>query len=192
MSRWAEAFAALSRAVDTSDTSRHIPSPTPDVSRSVHSVTPQPEAVEQTGVARDWSDTEEERASIVEYDGGIPRAWAEGFARLHPDRSPGDVPATRWVQFINDVGGFLDGPFCVGATALGWGPLDLFGSDRARPFAHVDKAGLLWMINGGRLIALTAQTATIERRAGIRHTYRRKPGQLGQVLAWELEDDEKG
>jgi len=30
-----------------------------------------------------------ERAAIVEHDGAIPRAWAEGFARLDPNRPPG-------------------------------------------------------------------------------------------------------
>src|SRR5215472_16428621 len=38
-----------------------------------------------------WGEAEEERAAIVEYDGNITHAWAEGFARLHPDRPPGDV-----------------------------------------------------------------------------------------------------
>ena len=31
-----------------------------------------------------WGEAEAERAAIVEYDGGLPRAWAEGFARLDP------------------------------------------------------------------------------------------------------------
>ena len=35
-----------------------------------------------------WGEAEEERAAIVEHDGNIPRAWAEGFARLDPDRPP--------------------------------------------------------------------------------------------------------
>src|SRR5262249_26609377 len=29
-----------------------------------------------------WSEVEEQRAASVEYDGNIPRAWAEGFSRL--------------------------------------------------------------------------------------------------------------
>jgi hypothetical protein len=53
------------------------------------------------------ADELEERAAIVEYDGGVPRAWAEGYARLHPDRPPKDLPPKRWLQFINDIGRFL-------------------------------------------------------------------------------------
>jgi len=33
----------------------------------------------------------------------------------------------RWKRFVDDVGLFLDSPFCAVAAALGWGPLDLFG-----------------------------------------------------------------
>ena len=127
-----------------------------------------------------------ERAAIVEFDGNSSRAWAEGFARLDPDKPPGDLPPARWCTFIDDIGRFLDSPFCPSAAALGWGPLDLFGCDSDRPFTGVDKAGLLWLLDGGRLIALTADTATIETRTGARQTYRRKPGEPGRVLAWEL------
>src|ERR1700730_2685598 len=45
-----------------------------------------------------WSDGNEERAAIIEYDGGILRAWAEGFARLDAIKPPGDVPPRRWRQ----------------------------------------------------------------------------------------------
>jgi hypothetical protein len=128
----------------------------------------------------------EQRSAIIEHDGKIPREWAEGFARLDPDRPPADVPPRRWLQFVDDVGRFLDSRFCVVAIALGWGPHDLFGCDRNRPFARIDQAGLLWLLNGDRLIALTGNTAKIETRTGARHTYRRKPSETGRVLAWEL------
>jgi hypothetical protein len=59
-------------------------------------------------------------------NGGVPRAWAEGFARLDPDRPPVDVPPHRWRRFIDDVGLFLDSPFCAVAAAFGWTAFDLF------------------------------------------------------------------
>jgi hypothetical protein len=133
-----------------------------------------------------WSDAEDERAAIVEHDGKVPRAWAEGFARLNPDRPPGDVPLKRWQLFVDDGGRFLDSPFCAVAAALGWGPLDLFGCDRDRPFARIDQAGLLWLLDGDRLVALSENTATIEKCTGARQTFRRKPIEPGRVLAWEL------
>jgi hypothetical protein len=66
-----------------------------------------------------WGEAEEERAAIVEYDSGIPRAWAEGFARLSGARPPADMPLKRWRRFVDDVGSFLDGRFCAVAVKLG-------------------------------------------------------------------------
>ena len=135
-----------------------------------------------------WGEAEGERAAIFEHEGKIPRAWAEGFAMLDPDRPPGELPLKRWQRFVDDLGLFLDSPFCAVAAALGWGPNDLFGCDRDRPFARIDAAGLLWLLNGDRLIALSENTATIEMKTGARQTYRRRaPGEQGRVLAWELE-----
>ena len=64
--------------------------------------------------------------------------------------------------------------------------IDLFGCDRDRPLARIDQAGLLWLVNGDKLVALTENTATIERQTGARQTYRRKPSTPGRVLVWEL------
>jgi hypothetical protein len=141
-----------------------------------------------------WSEAEEERAAIVEHDGGIPREWSEGFARLHPDHPPPGVPPKRWLRFVDDVGQFLDSPFSAVAAALGWGPLDLFGCNRDRPIDHVDKAGLVWSLHSDRLVALTEHTAKIATKTGRHLTYRRRePSEPdGRVLAWELVTDGSG
>jgi len=136
-----------------------------------------------------WDEAEEERAAIVEYDGDVLRAWAEGFARLDPDHPPGDVLPKRWLTFVNDVGRFLDSDFCGTAAALGWGPLNLFGCDRERPFARIDHAGLLWLLNGDRLVDLDRHRAVIEKSTGALQGFRRRPVAVGEVvLAWELVD----
>jgi hypothetical protein len=132
-----------------------------------------------------WDEGEAKRAAIVEHSGRIPCAWAEGFARLDPDRPPADAPARRWVRFIDDIGLFLDSPFCAVAAALGWTALDLFGADRDRPFARIDQKGLLWLLNGKKLVALTEDTATMQTQTGARQILRRKPAEPGQVLPWE-------
>ena len=64
-----------------------------------------------------WTDAHEERAAIIEHDGGAPRAWAEGLARLDPSRPPADVPPKRWAKFIDDCGRFLDDGWAVEAIA---------------------------------------------------------------------------
>ncbi len=140
-----------------------------------------------TLLAGDWGDDQEERAAIVEHDAGAPREWAEGFARLDPARPPGDVPRERWLAFLDDCGRFLDGGWGPRAAALGWGPLDLFGCDRVKPFARIDRQGLLWILGGHRLVALTAELAKFETETGKRLTYRPAPlREAGDVLPWEL------
>lgn len=137
-------------------------------------------------VGTKWGDDAEEHAAIIEHDGKIPRDWAEGFARLDPDLPPGDVLLRRWQRFVNDVGLFLDGPFCSVAASLGWTAYDLFGCDRDRPFARLDQQGLLWLLDGCKLVALSENTTTIEMRTGARQTYRRQQSAMGCARAWEL------
>lgn len=79
MSRWAETFAALSGGADSLDTVQHSDGPS-EVSRTVNSVTavatpPEPPAADRELAT--WGEVEEERAAIVEHDGGISRAWAK-------------------------------------------------------------------------------------------------------------------
>jgi hypothetical protein len=134
-----------------------------------------------------WDDTEEERAAVVEFDGGAPRAWAEALARLDPSKPPADVPPRRWLRFIDDCGRFLDGGCAGKAAGFGWGPLDLFGCDRERPFARIDRLGLLWLLKGGTVRELHRDRAIVETTGGALQTYRRRPVEVGRVvLAWQL------
>jgi hypothetical protein len=134
-----------------------------------------------------WSDAEEERAAMVEYDGGAPRAWAEALARLDPTRPPRDMSAKRWLRFIDDCGRFLDDGWAARAAAFGWEPLHLFGCDRNRWYARLDHLGLLWRVNGGRMVELHRDRAIIELKSGARHCFRCRRLEVGRaVLAWEL------
>jgi hypothetical protein len=49
------------------------------------------------------------------------------------------------------------------------------GADRFRPFAGVDRAGLAWFIGKGEVVAITAETATIQKPSGARQTFYRRP-----------------
>ena len=142
-----------------------------------------------SGRSGGWSDNCDGRTA---FEGGAPQAWAEALARLDPAHPPRDVPRQRWVQFIDDCGRFLDSGWAQRAIWLGWAPIDLFGCDRERPYAKVDQAGLLWLIEGRSLIALSHDIAVIgsPSEGGQRH-YRRRAGKRRQnVMAWELADEE--
>jgi hypothetical protein len=105
------------------------------------------------------------------------------------------------VRFIDDCGMFLYGSWAAKAAALGWGPFELFGCNRHKPFARIDHMGLLWLLNGRKLIALTADSAAIgtpsgspltfhrKTETGVHQTYHRRSEEVTDlVLAWELEE----
>ena len=73
------------------------------------------------------------------------------------------------------------------AAALGWGPADLWGCHREKPYERLDCAGLLWLLNGAEIVTLTADTATIRTQTGAIQSFRRRPAPTGTVLAWELD-----
>jgi hypothetical protein len=53
---------------------------------------------------------------------------------------------------VDDAGHFLD-TWAAEPAACGWGPLEVFGCDRNRPWQRLDKMGLAWFIGGGRIVA---------------------------------------
>jgi hypothetical protein len=135
-----------------------------------------------------WAASERVHVDIA-YDEARRRALVKELARLDPARPPADVPPHRWSQFIDDCDRFLSAPWISYAVELGWRPHDLFGCDRLRPFARIDRAGLLWFIHGHKLIALTGDTAVLESARGARQTFYRRPvAAEDTVLAWELDE----
>jgi hypothetical protein len=109
---------------------------------------------------------------------------------LDPALPLGDTPPKRWAQLIEDVATFIADGWAEKAHALSWTAFDLIGCDRDRPFARIDQQGLLWTLNGRKLVALTAETATIASCSGARLTYRRKPGRIGRMLPWPRQYEE--
>jgi hypothetical protein len=116
-------------------------------------------------------------------DLGIGRCLDDGIAVVQnppwlysadPASPPGDVPPGRWRQFLMDARAFAGSQWAEQAAALGWTEDDLYGADDAAPFARRDKAGLLRLLNGNRLIAISEDAAVIETRNGARQTYRRR------------------
>jgi len=87
---------------------------------------------------------------------------------------------------IKDAHQFIDQGWAAQAVGLGWSALDLFGCHPQAPFARIAQQGLLWLLNGRRLVVLTAEFAAIEAASGGRLTCRRAPIETGQVLAWDL------
>ena len=89
----------------------------------------------------------------------MPEIYASAFAQLHT-HAPSGVPLERWHQFINDAGIFLDQWGCE-AEQLDWRVEDLFGLHPLAPMARYDGMGLLWMLQGECVVALTATGARL-------------------------------
>jgi hypothetical protein len=93
----------------------------------------------------------------------IPREWVEGVARLEQHRPPPDIPRHRWAQFVQDCDAFLKTEQPASrAVELGWDAMALFGCAPKRPLDYLGSAGLVWAINGGRLLELHRDWAVID------------------------------
>ena len=124
---------------------------------------------------------------MMEVGAGVPRQWAEGFARLKLARpAPGFLPQ-RWRQIIDDGGKFLDRWGAV-AAGLGWSSEDVFGVDPAVPAVRYDAMGLVPLIGGGTVTKITEHAATIRRESESELVYLRCPG-VGGVALWDLQSD---
>ena len=70
----------------------------------------------------------------------------------------------RWKTMAQDARAFLD-RWGRAAHLLGWTALDLFGVHPDAPAARFDVMGLVPMLNGRRVIAITKEAAEALRRS---------------------------
>ena len=104
---------------------------------------------------------------------------------MRPPADYAGVYIARWRQLIEDGDRFLE-RWERDATALGWNTIDLFGCDRAKPFARIDLAGVVLLLEGRAVVELT-ETAAMIAELGQRHQrfFRRRPSSE-QVALWDL------
>jgi hypothetical protein len=120
-----------------------------------------------------------------------PVYYASALAVLRAE-CPAYVDAADWQQAIEDGHRFIT-EWGKQAEALGWTSADLFGLDTPpekpapnyRRLSRYDQTGLVWLLQGRRVVELTKDNAVIETATGT-VTYRRynKPalGPLGDSL----------
>jgi len=120
-----------------------------------------------------------------------PGSYASALAALRAN-CPAHVPEDRWHQAIVDATAFTS-KWGAQAHALGWTERELLGlpdvPDRPRPkyqrLSRYDQTGLVWLLQGRRVVELTKDKAVIETATGT-VSYRRynKPalGPLGDSV----------
>jgi hypothetical protein len=111
---------------------------------------------------------------------------------LSPSRVPHHWPAATWPQFVIDADSFCR-DWAEKALLQGWPIWELFGCHRRAPWGRIQGMGLVLLLNGKEIAAMTPREAVIRTRTGARQTYRRKPTDplhpAERCLVWELEDE---
>jgi hypothetical protein len=119
----------------------------------------------------------------------IPAEWTKGVALLPTMAPPRGYPAHAWQQLVVDAERFLD-DWAPQAAALGWPGWELLGCHRRAPWGRIQGMGLVLLLHGDPLAALTASEAVIRRPSGAHQTRRRKAVDplpaAERCLVWEL------
>lgn len=115
----------------------------------------------------------------------LPPELVENYARLQLMKPPRGVSIEWWYRTIDGGGRFLDA-WGTEAVRLGYTAMDIFGVGRDAPEARHDLKGLVALLDGAEVIALTADKATIRNPAGRVLSIYRSPAAVGQVALWEL------
>jgi hypothetical protein len=144
---------------------------------------------------RDISDQSDQRSLSTARDepfgrlcrfGRTPPALVEAFEALER-RCPEGIEQEIWHQAVEDGRRFLN-RWGDQAHPLGWTSEDLFGLDDVpinaassyRRLSRYDKTGLIWLLRGWPVLALTRAAAAIKTPTGAILTYRKsKHGCLG-------------
>jgi hypothetical protein len=123
---------------------------------------------------------------------GVPAVRLEGVARLTTMAPPRTYPARAWQQLIVDAERSVE-DWAVQATVFGWPGWELFGCHRRAPWGRIQGMGLVLLLHGDPLTALTASEAVIRRPSGAHQTWRRKAADplpaAERCLVWELGDE---
>jgi hypothetical protein len=100
-----------------------------------------------------------------------PTPFAHFLAALQA-RQPQGVDGFRWREALKDGRRFLE-TWGSQAANLGWTANDLFGLHPIEPLARYDAKGLVWLLHGRPVVALTATEATIQASSGATLSFKR-------------------
>jgi hypothetical protein len=111
---------------------------------------------------------------------GLPDEWQAILNELKGATPVDGFGDARWPSLVEDAQVFL-ARWGEAAHLLGWTELDLFGVHPAAPAVRFDVMGLLPLLRGDSVVALTRDEARMRRPSGALLTFRRG-AQAGAVL----------
>ncbi len=125
------------------------------------------------------------RAVLLEVPDGVPEEWVQGVCDLmvmppHPDWKEDD-----WRTLQDDALRFIR-EWAGQARRLGWESADLFGVHPTMPTVRFDCMGLVPLLQGRAVSALTKDSAAIKTASGRSLTFRRRASPPAErCLVWE-------
>ena len=158
-----------------------------------HHETPHPQAPSKPSKPG-FEGFEGDRSRRISENGWIPKPVEDApFVRVFEilqSRCPNWVPVDRWQQCVEDGKRFL-AQWGGLAEVSGWTTRDLFGlasvPDNPHPsycrLSRYDETGLIWLLRGRAVLALTESTAAIDSPTGTVTVYRKpEVGRPGDSL----------
>jgi hypothetical protein len=130
------------------------------------------EGLLQFGPTGPTGPTKFEQEDLGKTSDHLPAEWHAILDELKgstPVKGFGDA---RWQSLIDDACSFL-ARWGEAAHLLGWTVLDLFGVHSVAPAARFDCVGLIPVLRGSSVVALTEASATIRGPSGSLLTYRK-------------------
>lgn len=121
--------------------------------------------------------------SVVPDDTTID-AWAAGVKRLQRMLPPKGFAIDRWAMICTDCPRLLE-QHGADLRRLGWATTDAFGAHPHAPAAAVRCYSLGLLMNGGSLVDLSEQGATISLPSGAQHRFVRVGGK-DAVPLWDV------
>ncbi len=145
------------------------------------------ELSERSPPADTWGAAAPAKIVLFHCPPGVPEAWAQGVADLFTMAPPTPYTVERWMGLREDSYRFLSG-WAEQAHRLGWADFEVFGVHHTHPWARLDCMGLVPLLQGREVVALSEGQATIKTVEDRVLTYRRKNGPRpdGVCLLWEL------
>ncbi len=104
-------------------------------------------------------------AVLLQVPDGVPAEWVQGVADLLAMPPHPDWPEAGWAVLREDALQFFQAR-AAQAHALGWDGLDLFGVHAEAPYARLDGMGLVPLLSGRPVVALTEDCASIGGESG--------------------------
>jgi hypothetical protein len=153
---------------------------------------PQPEVAEIrhfSGCSRFRSGHVGTRRELDEANAAIPRGWIDGLKSLACMGCPPGYPPAAWERALADAEEFM-ARWAAQAATLGWGDFEVWGVHRRAPWRRLEGRGLVPVLQGSKIGALTTTEALIVKPNGVRLTFRRRardplhPSE--RALLWQL------